>query len=154
VDGRFAQLGGSRIRSFHHAGDAQALAAEGSDMMECANESMLTTHIEPAFPEFSSTTITTNVEQFSPVYRFCAEFGLSPFLRRSIELACEIFTVVGDIHLQFETDPDAGDAYVAIDVPASGTADEIFQGQRRHTRLTRGFPDYARSRLRLAIDPV
>jgi hypothetical protein len=120
------------------------------------NEMLLTTTVAPKslFPAVSSTSISTNLQQVSPVFRFCTEQGLSPFLRRSIELAREIFTVIGDISLHFEADPEGGDEYIVIDVPASGTADEIFQGQRRHTRLTREFPDYARSRLRLAIDPV
>ena len=98
--------------------------------------------------------VTPHVQEFSAVDRFCESHDLTPFLEQSIDLACAIFSVAGDITLRLEKDLEAGDEYILIDVPASGTSDEIFEGQRRHTRLTRGFPDDARSRLRLAIDPV
>jgi len=98
--------------------------------------------------------VSPHVQECSAVDRFCESNGLTPFLEKSIELARGIFSVAADITLQLEKDLEAGEEYVLINIPASGTADEIFEGQRRHTRLTRGFPDHARSRLRLAIDPV
>jgi len=102
----------------------------------------------------STVSVVPDVQEFPAVDRFCESNELFSFLNQSIELAREVFSVAGDITLRLEKDPEAGDEYILINVPSTGTAEEIFQGQRKHTRLTRGFPDSARSRLRLAIDPV
>ena len=126
------------------------------DQMEFQVQSSLTSAVkEDVAAEQTSILVTQPMPRpASPVFRFCADHSLGQFVRRAAEIAGKTFNLVADITIEMKMDHEDGDEFIAINVPASGSPDDLYQSFEKYLRATLDFPEYAASRIRLMVDPV
>jgi hypothetical protein len=139
----------------YHASGTEKLDQKELIMPIYAMPSTIEGQDASVFKDFPPT-LTTFAPRATPVQEFCASQGISDDVRTAIGVAINVFPIPigGAIGVELGEDDEIEDRFVVINVPVVGTCESIHRAYRAYLHHTRSLSSYAKSRIRLMVDPT